>query len=337
MSLSVHPWVYPWQETEWTQLQTMLCNDRLPHALLITGLKGTGLIKFSTSFATSVLCENPNNSGQSCSECKGCMLIKAETHPDLLIVCPEEEGKAIKIDQIRNLVKFTQLQSHTGKRKIIIVHPAEAMNTSAANGLLKTLEEPPGDTLILLVSHQPSTLPITIRSRCQKIKISASSMHVKEWLVGKVDDNLIDTVLVSGCGPLFLDEVEHDETVVIDRLSLLLDLENIANGQFDPIEAAEKWSKYTPGDTLFWLIKISQDMIKIRLDDNVNSSENKSLNLISKDILQRIIKLVENIDIQGIFLFYDKLLEYQKLLSNNSSLKDVTIMESLTLEWDKLR
>ncbi|MFK8066723.1 MAG: DNA polymerase III subunit delta' [Gammaproteobacteria bacterium] len=334
MSLAIPSGIYPWQESEWKQLQTMLSNDRLPHALLLAGLKGTGLLEFSNLFATSILCENPNESGESCLQCAGCKLIRAETHPDLLFISPEEEWKAIKIDQIRSLVKFTQLQSHTGKRKIIILHPAEAMNISAANGLLKTLEEPPGDTLILLVSHHASALPITIRSRCQKIKISASSMHVREWLIGKCDNNLIETVLASGCGPLFLDEIEHSEAVVADRLSLLSDLENITNGQYDPVEAAEQWSKLELGDTLFWLIKIVQDVIKLKLTGDANIKGN---NLINEDILKRIIKLVENIDIKGIFSFYDKLLEYQKLLSYNSSLKALTIMEDLTLEWERLR
>ena len=325
--------VFPWQETQWTLVQSMLSNDRLPHALLITGAQGTGILDFATKLSSSILCEQPTESGYNCQTCSACKLIKAETHPDQLLVFPEEEDKAIKVDQVRKLVEFTQLQSHYSQRKVIVISPAEAMNTNASNSLLKTLEEPPGDTLIILVSHQPSFLPITVRSRCQKIKISASSVHVREWLDGKAD--LIETVLASGCGPLFLDEKFSDEEdqndQSTDRLALLDDLESMIFARLDPVDTAELWSKKEISDTIFWLLKICQDMVKLK-----SAANNSSLNLVNQDMSQRLNKLVDKYDLKGIFKIYDKLFEYHRLISRNTNLKASAMLEDFTIEWVSL-
>ncbi len=327
--------VLPWQESQWSLIQSMISNDRLPHALLITGVKGTGIQEFATKLAASVLCEQTTETGENCQSCAACHLIKASTHPDLLLVSPEEEGKAIKVDQIRKLVGFSQLQNHYNQRKVIIISPAEAMNISSANSLLKTLEEPPGDTLIILVSHQPSSLPITVRSRCQKMKVSASSVHVREWLEGKVEPELIETVLASGCGPLFSEGTEEAEQIP-DRSSLLEDLEYLAYRQQDPVEVADKWSKKQADDTFFWLLKICQDMVKLKLDDKVFANSNNSLKLVNQDMIKKLTILAEKYDLKGIFQIHDKLFNYHKLVSANTNLKAATMLEDFTIEWVRL-
>ena len=323
--------LYPWQQPQWTMIQSMISNDRLPHALMITGAKGMGLLNFADNLAASILCEQPDESGYGCQKCSACLLLKADTHPDLLPVFPEEEGKEIKVDQIRKLVSFSQLQSHYSQRKVIIVNPAESMNNNAANSLLKTLEEPPGSTLIILVSHQPSFLPITIRSRCQKIKISASPRHVTEWLRGKIEPDQIQTVLAAGCGPLFLEsnEAQIDEKTEQspDRLALLKDLENMAFAYQDPVDTAERWSQNEINDTVFWLIKICQDMVRIK------SAANSEIKLMNPDMSQRLSKLVEKYNLKEIFRIYDKLFEYHQLISRNSNLKAATMLEDFTIEW----
>lgn len=329
------PSVYPWQQEQWTLIQSMLSNDRLPHALMITGAKGVGLVDFTNRLAASILCDHPMESGDPCHKCSACCLIKADTHPDLMQIFPEEKGKAIKVDQIRKLVSFSQLQSHYSQRKVIIVNPAEAMNENANNSLLKTLEEPPGDTLIILISHQPSLLPVTVRSRCQKIKISASSMHVTEWLSGKVEADQIQTVLASGYGPLFLetneDQIEEAVTEQSpDRLALLKDLENMVFAKQDPVVTAEGWSRKEIGGTIFWLIKICQDMVRVK------STPDTEIKLINPDMNQNLRKLVEKYDLKGIFKIYDILFEYHQLISRNTNLKAATMLEDFTIEWVKL-
>jgi DNA polymerase-3 subunit delta' len=329
--------LYPWQTNAWQRIQAMRSSDRIPHALLITGKLGTGIGDFAWRLATSMLCEAPSETGELCNQCQSCNLLKANTHPELLVIVPEEEGKAIKVDQIRKLMEFTQLKSHYGHRKVIVIEPADAMNNNANNSLLKTLEEPPGDTLLILVSHQPALLPITVRSRCQKIPISASSVHVKDWLAGKFEADLIDTASAIGYGPLFLEE--NDEIDLRqDRLRLLEDLEGITRGLCDPVEIAESWSKNRSGagsktgsntdlrQVLFWLMKILQDLTKIKLTDNPGE-------LANQDLIDRLKKLSELIDINKVIHVYGRLFELHKLVTRNTNLKPQTICEQITLDW----
>ena len=103
---------------------------------------------------------------------------------------PEETGKQIKVDLIRDLIGFIQLSSQYNRYKICIIEPAEAMNRSSSNSLLKTLEEPPGQSLIILLSYQPSRIPVTIRSRCQHINFSAdSSKNTLEWIENNINES----------------------------------------------------------------------------------------------------------------------------------------------------
>ena len=112
-----------------------------------------------------LLCQHPAG-GRACGQCKGCQLLAAGTHPDFFLLEPEEPEKPIRVDQVRELVDFVVQTAQLGGRKVVLLEPAEAMNLNSANALLKSLEEPSGDTVLLLISHQPSRLLPTIKSRC---------------------------------------------------------------------------------------------------------------------------------------------------------------------------
>ena len=131
-------------------------GDRAPHALLVTGPAGIGKYTFAAALARHVL-----GRGRTLPE-------DLEAVPDFRRIVPEEPGKPIVVDQIRALIDFVALTS-AGGHKFALVDPADALNTSAANGLLKTLEEPPPRSTIVLISARPSALLPTIRSRCQRI------------------------------------------------------------------------------------------------------------------------------------------------------------------------
>lgn len=131
-------------------------GDRAPHALLVTGPAGIGKYAFAVALARHVLGRGRTLPGE------------LEAVPDFRRVVPEAPGKAIVVDQIRSLIDFVALTS-AGGHKFALVDPADALNASAANALLKTLEEPPPRSTIVLVSARPSALLPTIRSRCQRI------------------------------------------------------------------------------------------------------------------------------------------------------------------------
>ncbi|MBI5040490.1 MAG: DNA polymerase III subunit delta', partial [Gammaproteobacteria bacterium] len=153
---------YPWQDTEWAQLRARAAQRRLPHALLVTGPAGVGKCDFADAFARSLLCKHPAGDGSACGNCEACHLVRAGTHPDYLTVTFIEDKTQIGIDQIRELCRALALKSHAGGYKIAIVTPAERMTVEAANSLLKTLEEPTDNTLLMLVTEQPARLPATI-------------------------------------------------------------------------------------------------------------------------------------------------------------------------------
>lgn len=174
-------------KSNWKNLQAR--RRQLPHALLLVGQKGLGKFALAREFAASLLCENAATGDHACGQCMPCNWFSQGNHPDFRLLQPDalgeevevEEGKKkpsqqITIDQVRSLDEFLGVGSHRGGLSIVLVNPAEAMNRNAANSILKTLEEPPANTLFLLVSSEPSRLLPTIRSRCQAVPIGVPSL-----------------------------------------------------------------------------------------------------------------------------------------------------------------
>jgi DNA polymerase-3 subunit delta' len=177
--------IYPWQQSQWQHLLTQQQSRRLPQALLFSGQRGLGKKDFALALAELVLCET--GSEIACGICHSCQLFRAGSHPDFFMVYPEEEGKTIKVDQIRDLTASLNQTAQLNGYQVAVICPAEAMNVAAANALLKTLEEPPGPVLIILISHHLGGLPITIVSRCQKIAFFATDYaKTLNWLAPQV-------------------------------------------------------------------------------------------------------------------------------------------------------
>jgi DNA polymerase-3 subunit delta' len=169
-------------------------RGRWPQALLIAGRRGLGKRALALHFARALLCEAPRPGGDACGVCPGCVYMAAGAHPDLRLIEPlltDEEGNvtvvdAITVERVRELTAFTQLSSHRHRAKVAVIAPAEAMNAAAANALLKTLEEPPVATYLMLVSHQSARLPATIISRCQRLPMpEPDAAKAAAWLTGQ--------------------------------------------------------------------------------------------------------------------------------------------------------
>ena len=148
------------------RLEGALSRGRLPHALLFTGPAGIGKFLFAERFAARLAC---TGDGPPCGECAACRQVAAGSHPDVHVVRLLAGKKEIGIDLIRRLKRFAQTAAVSAGRKIAIVDEAERLSIAAQNALLKTLEEPPGQALLILVAASPGALLPTVRSRCQRI------------------------------------------------------------------------------------------------------------------------------------------------------------------------
>lgn len=281
----------PWHQTLWRQLQQRRSAERLPHALLLTGAAGLGKSLFARRLARALLCETPAAEGEACGQCRSCQLFRAGSHPDYRLVQPEEDkkisdgdslagdagetgakkkkSKVIKIDQIRELCAFLGYTSHYGGYKIALLEPADRLHINAANSLLKTLEEPPGNSVLLLVTAQPARLPATVRSRCQRIHFDRPAATVAiPWLAAQVNSDapqpkvLLDSA--SGAPLIALSYADGDRWR--RRRALVECYDQVLTRRMDPVRAAENWIQGDLAENLRWLIGWHTDLIRLKMN-----------------------------------------------------------------------
>lgn len=213
--------MYSWQLNQWQQ-----CTQRasLPHALLLRGRVGTGKHDFAIALAQALLCGTPKPDKTACGMCPSCIWFAEGGHPDFKLISPEDAENAedapshstnstrkktgkksqISVAQVRQLIDYLSLSSHqVNSRRVVLISPAETLNLASANALLKMLEEPPANTLFLLVTSQPQRLLATIISRCQAIDMPLPSKAVAlTWLNTQGINNAEMTLDLAGGAPL---------------------------------------------------------------------------------------------------------------------------------------
>ena len=257
---------YPWQEKQWQQVRFAVEQQRLAHAVLLTGPEGAGIEQFALELARYLLCDTPVQPGSGCGQCRSCLLFSAGSHPDIRMINPEDTGTQIKVDAIRELIEYFHLSSHYGKYKIAIIEPAEGMNRHSANSLLKTLEEPTALSLLILISYQPAKLPITIRSRCRKITFNRVNRQLAfDWLNERINDPERAAALLELAGGAPLKALALNETDVLQKQQeILTDLQEARILNSDPVKMAEKWQKFDVTEILPWLLFLFSEMAAVR-------------------------------------------------------------------------
>jgi DNA polymerase III subunit delta' len=186
LKLSELPWFQPAVERAFELLQ----QGRTPHAQLISAPAGYGVAILAAGLQAMYLCQAPSARG-ACGSCRSCHLLGLGHHPDAYQLARELNDKKvlsefIRIDQLRELAQSLAMLSQLGGLQVAWINEAERMNTEAANGLLKTLEEPSRDTLLLLSTEQPARLLATVRSRCQRLHWPVvAPIHCRDWLQAK--------------------------------------------------------------------------------------------------------------------------------------------------------
>jgi len=198
---------YAWLEEAWREFEHRFTSGRMAHACLIAGPQALGKLELARQIAVTLLCQK--KVAKACGVCRSCRLFASGAHPDFRMLTFEvnqNTGKLrteLVIGQVRDLNASMQLTNTISPRKVALLYPAEAMNRNTANALLKTLEEPPGEAVLLLVSHDPSRLTATIRSRCQKISVRLPDEQMAvNWLVDEenVDAEAARTALLASAG-----------------------------------------------------------------------------------------------------------------------------------------
>jgi DNA polymerase III subunit delta' len=281
---------YEWLVPAWNGLLAM--RQRMPHALLIYGPVGIGKRALAEHFAQSLLCENPTPSAHPCGECGACRWFADGNHPDYRVVLPaalqpdpepdsEGEGepgaepgvsrsktapsKVIKIGQVRGLDAFLNIGTHRAGRRVVLIYPADTVTADAGNALLKTLEEPPPNTLFLLVtSHINEMLP-TIRSRCAKYLVDQPDhAPVIRWLreTGVARPEL--ALAEAGGVPLAAavpDGAAEYRDVLLSTLA--------GTRAIDPVVLAEKCDKAGAANVCLWMSRWVSDLVLFSMTGKV--------------------------------------------------------------------
>ncbi len=209
-----------WLEPVWEQWRAAYREGRLPHAVLVTGPSGIGKRWLVEAFVRGVQCHAPTAQGLPCDECPSCKQyvsyrqLEKKSHPDIdwLTIARYSIGIGDIRDQI---IRRLTLKANYGRMRLLVIEPAERMTRAASNALLKSLEEPPPDTMLFLISHQPGRLLATIRSRCQRYALPEPNPEQgRAWLAGFMTPEQAEDALKAGDGmPMRALKMQQDNQV----------------------------------------------------------------------------------------------------------------------------
>ena len=336
---------YVWQFNIWSQLSKAFLSNRMSHAYLVAGASGVGKQNFCFAFAAFLLCESKIEADENvqqermvraCGECSTCKLVKASSHPDLLQINTESTNSGsgqIKIDQIRQIVSFTEKTPQQGGYRVVILNSAQAMNANAANALLKRLEEPGEATVMFLLSPNVQGVLPTVRSRCQVLSLSLPPADISEcWLSGQlgIDQKKIIPLLLhlAGGAPLTAMKLyQYKQDGTIDQL--LQALIALSKGKQSVTEAALVWQTLESPIILLWFMRWIAAMIRFATTHQERYLPPIEITPMLKYVARKAgaIKLLD---------YYRWLLEQQKLLKAQINLNTQLLIESILARWVNL-
>jgi len=242
----------PWLQPVWQRFLAMRAQNRLPHALMVAGDAGLGTWPLARMMALAVLCEQPRADGP-CGDCPACRQAVAGVHPDLHSLTVQDERSLISVDNVRDLIDAFSLTCR-GQYRVTLIERAERMNVQAANALLKTLEEPPPGSLMVLTSQRADHLPATIRSRVQRLAVVEPDREAMlSWLVSVhgMDRAEAELAWFGGSKALYMGQVpELDWKTATRALAELLD------GQASPLNVAMRWQDLDVTQLSSWLLRL---------------------------------------------------------------------------------
>ena len=322
------PDIFPWQQADWRHLQAYQLQQRIPQALLLSGPTGIGKRRLAETYAKLLLCRTPQQL-QACGSCPACLLAQGGTHPDYLVLEPEETGKIIGIDKIRQLIVKLALKPQYAGYRPVIIQPADRLNNAAANAFLKCLEEPPERTCFILLSDQPGKLPATVRSRCQKMQCEQPDQALAAtWLIEQGISADVQPLLQMAQGAPLLAQAYAKQGFIQLRRDTFNHYLQIARGKTNLLTVADQWQKYdtaTLNLILSWLCSWLADLVK--LAHGVSTIANP-------DFSEDLQILAARVDVKALYHYYDTLLRSKSLLPTQLNKQLQT--EKLLIDWRQL-
>ncbi len=322
----------PWQRNEFERILRQEANGKLSHALLVSGQAFLGKFPFALSIASGILCEGSDDQsrdipGAACGECAGCHLVAAGTHPDFRVLKPED-SKLIKIEQIREVIGWIGQAAQRSGKKVVIVHPADQMTHQSANALLKCLEEPAGNSLIMLVTSHPGRLLPTIRSRCQLVEFHIPPKEVAiNWLQEQqgTDATRDAEILLAIAGGAPLAVVNRfDEAFLERRGVVVISMVDLVCGKKNAQQVSELLSKAGAADAIDCMYDILIDCLKY-----ISSNELKFIR--NKDMASVIEEICARYDLDALFELSESLKVARQELTSSSNPDPVLLIESVVI------
>lgn len=310
--------LYPWQQETWLELEKTIKMQKLPHSIALLGEAGLGKLNFAKYLAQRLFCKT------ACGTCKQCRLLQAGNHPDFIPLYLEAENNTHKIDNIRELIETLQQTPQVADKQVVIIDQAEKMNRSAANALLKTLEEPPGNVIFILIVNNRQLLPATILSRCQQIKFQIPAMEVSlEWLKQFIKDEFEASLLLNVTDMLPLTaQAMHQEDFMTKRHALIkIFLGNMKQHQ----EISEK--DYSFDLLMKILYSLSLDFLRIYTGNKV---------VANKDFYDDLNQVIAWLDINKLLGFVDQLIQTKAFLLHGGNLNEALLIQETVINWQQL-
>lgn len=326
MTVELNPFeLLPWQHHLWERLLQRRVAGTYPHALLLSGPAGVGKRLFAKRLAAALVCEASSLDLQPCGDCHACDLSIAGTHPDIHWVEPEEPGKAIKIDAVRDLISRSTLTTQARGSRVFVLSPADSLNRASANALLKTLEEPVASTSLVLVSSHPHLLPATIRSRCQVLGFKPVDSGIAlDWLSARSREGDPQALLsLTGGAPLRAYEAAAEDALGAAQKTVA-QLIALKQRQVNPMQVVEEWQSRQLTQVLEDIQRTCCDLMKLLATLHPQRLFMPS----SQGNLQT---LAEGINLQGLFGFNDEVNRLRRQMTHN--LNSQMLLEKLVNDW----
>lgn len=322
--------LYPWLQPHWRQLSAYAEQQRIPQALIFSGIPGLGKEALAIAFAHSLLCLRPHQ-GSACGFCHACQLLEVGNHPDLLFLQPEEIGKQIGIDAVRRLVTKLALKPQYERQRMVIIQPADAMNTAAANAFLKCLEEPTERTSFVLLTTHANRLPATIRSRCQHLHfLPPEPALAAKWLSQQGVKQTPELMLAMAQGSPVLALEYARQGMETQRMQVFNDWLSVVQNPAQVVEVAEQWQKQTQVSLevlMTWIASWLSDVIKL-------SHSAEQTHLQNPDLQARLQTLLKQLKPNVVYAHYDHLNTSRQQLQ--TTLNKQLLLEKLLMEWSRI-